>query len=41
MDVREALLDFEDQFVSQRERGEIPDDAAIAQRLSELEQLRA
>ncbi len=41
MDVREALLDFEDQFVSQRERGEIPDDSAIAQRLSELEQLRA
>jgi peptide deformylase len=41
MDVREALLDFEDQFVGQRERGEIPDDAAIAQRLSELEQLRA
>jgi peptide deformylase len=41
MDVRDALLDFEDQFVGQRERGEIPDDAAIAQRLSELEQLRA
>lgn len=41
MDVRDALLDFEDQFVNQRERGEIPDDAAIARRLSELEQLRA
>jgi peptide deformylase len=41
MDVREALLDFEDEFFGQRERGEIPDDAAIARRLSELEQLRA
>lgn len=41
MDVRDALLDFEDQFVGQRERGEIPDDASIARRLSELEQLRA
>ncbi len=41
MDVREALADFEDQFVNQRERGEIPDDDAIARRLDELEQLRA
>jgi peptide deformylase len=37
---REALLDFEDQFLGQRERGELPDDAAIARRLAELEKLR-
>jgi peptide deformylase len=38
--VKEALDDFEIQFAGQRQRGEIPDDAAIARRLAELEQLR-
>lgn len=38
--VREAMEDFELQFQSGRERGEIPDDATIAKRLAELEQLR-
>jgi peptide deformylase len=38
--VKEALEDFETQFLGQRERGEIPDDAAISRRLAELEQLR-
>jgi len=37
---REALLDFEAHITSQRQRGEIPDDATIAQRLAELEKLR-
>ncbi len=40
MAAREALLDFEAQFAGQRQRGEIPDDATIAQRLAELEKLR-
>lgn len=40
MEAKEALADFESQFVGQRERGEIPDDAAIAKRLEELEKLR-
>ena len=38
--VKDALDDFETQFAGQRERGEIPDDAAIARRLAELERLR-
>lgn len=38
--VKQALEDFETQFTGQRQRGEIPDDAAIARRLAELEQLR-
>jgi peptide deformylase len=38
--VKDALADFETQFAGQRERGEIPDDAAIARRLAELERLR-
>ncbi len=37
---REALLDFEQQYASQRERGELPDDATIKRRLAELEKLR-
>lgn len=38
--VKEALADFETQFAGQRARGEIPDDATIARRLTELEKLR-
>ena len=38
--VKEALADFEAQFAGQRTRGEIPDDATIASRLTELEKLR-
>jgi len=40
MAIRDALGDFEEQFLSGRERGEIPDDAAIARHLAELEKLR-
>jgi peptide deformylase len=40
MAVKEAIDDFETQFAGQRQRGEIPDDAAIARRLVELEKLR-
>ncbi len=39
-DARPELKRFEDQFASARERGEIPDDRAIAARLAELEKLR-
>lgn len=39
--VKEALEDFEAQFAGQRQRGEIPDNATIAKRLKELEELRA
>ncbi len=38
--VREAMEDFEREFHSHRDRGELPDDAAIASRLAELEKLR-
>jgi peptide deformylase len=38
--VKEALADFAAQFAGGRERGEIPDDAAIARRIAELEKLR-
>ena len=38
--IKESLQEFETQFVGQRERDEIPDDAAIAQRLAALEKLR-
>jgi peptide deformylase len=38
--VRPALDDFELQYRGHLERGEIPDDAAIAKRLEELERLR-
>ena len=37
---RESLEEFELHFDHQRQRGEIPDDAAIAARLAELEKLR-
>ncbi len=40
IELREALADFEAEFAGQRERGEVPGDEAIAQRLAELEQLR-
>jgi peptide deformylase len=40
LEVREALDDFANEFLNQRERGELPDDEAIARRLAELEQLR-
>jgi peptide deformylase len=39
-DVRSELVDFENQFASQREHGEIPDDGTILARLAELEKLR-
>ena len=38
--IKEALAEFEVQFAGQLERGEIPDEAAIAKRLAELEKLR-
>jgi peptide deformylase len=37
---KESLEEFELHFSHQRQRGEIPDDAAIAARLAELEKLR-
>jgi peptide deformylase len=40
LDIKPSLITFEEQFLHQRERGEIPSDAAIAARLAELEQLR-
>ncbi len=40
MALREAIADFEAEFSGQRERGEIPSDASIAQRLLELEEAR-
>jgi peptide deformylase len=40
LDAKPALIEFEEQFYGQRERGEIPDDAVVAARLAELEQLR-
>jgi len=41
MEVRESLKEFELQFVSRRQLGEIPPDAQIADRLASLETLRA
>ncbi len=38
--VKEALADFETEFHQRRDRGEIPDDAAITARWTELEELR-
>lgn len=38
MAVRDALDEFETDFFSRRERGEIPSDAEIARRLADLEQ---
>jgi peptide deformylase len=40
MDIKDQLVDFHVQFEGARERGEIPDDAAIARRLAEFEKLR-
>jgi peptide deformylase len=37
---KEALDEFALEFAGQRERGEIPSDEAIAQRIAELEKLR-
>lgn len=41
LDVKNTLYEFEDEFDSKRRNGELPDDAAIAQRLAELEAQRA
>jgi peptide deformylase len=38
--VRGAVEDFEQEFINRRQRGELPEDAAIAARLAELERLR-
>lgn len=40
-DLREDLEEFEIDFQSKRDVGELPSDAQIAQRIAELEQLRA
>ena len=40
LDAKPTLVEFEEQFLGQRERGEIPDEATIAARRTELEQLR-
>jgi peptide deformylase len=40
LDVRDALRQFEDEFLGGRERGHIPSDAEIAARWTELENLR-
>lgn len=40
LDAKPTLIEFEDQFLGQRERGVMLDDATIAARLAELEQLR-
>lgn len=40
LDVRDALRQFEMEFMADRERGHIPSDAEIAARWSELEKLR-
>jgi peptide deformylase len=40
LSANEALEEFELQFAHQRQRGEIPDESAIAARLAELEKLR-
>lgn len=41
LSVRDKLEEFEQDFTSRRQRGEIPDDATIFARLAELEALRA
>ncbi len=41
MAIKDTLSDFEAQFAGQRDRGEVADDRAIAERLAELESLRA
>jgi peptide deformylase len=40
MTIADKLEDFDARFAGMRERGEIPDDAAIKRRLDELERLR-
>jgi peptide deformylase len=40
LEAKEAIAEFEEDFLSKRERGELPDDAAVAARLAELEKLR-
>src|SRR4051812_38914790 len=40
LDVRDVVREFEIQFESQRERGEVPSEADIKRRLDELEKLR-
>jgi len=40
LELREKVREFEIQFASQREHGEMPDDATIKRRLEELEKLR-
>ncbi len=40
LDIKPSLIAFEDQFLGQRERGEIPGDAVIAAHWAELERLR-
>lgn len=40
VEARPAIEEFTRQYAGQRARGELPDDAAIAERLSELEKLR-
>ena len=40
LSIKQALLDLEDQFVGDRQRGLIPDDQQIASRLADLEALR-
>jgi len=40
MDIKDSLVDFDVQFESARQRGEVPDDATIRRRLEELEKLR-
>ncbi|HEY2881128.1 MAG TPA: peptide deformylase [Pirellulales bacterium] len=40
LQVRETVQEFEIQFASQREHGEVPNDATVKKRLTELEALR-
>ncbi len=40
LEVRDVVREFEIQFASQQQRGELPSDAEIASRLEELEKLR-
>jgi peptide deformylase len=40
MAIKDRLADFDAQFEGMRQRGEIPDDEAIARRLEELERMR-
>ena len=40
LQVRETVQEFEIQFASQRDHGEVPDDATVKKRLTEVEALR-